>query len=375
MIWEPAIAMRRRIRLISLFVALLVGTNAYGQSHEDPDAISYIHVDRPFQVYSAIRLGGDFLAFGRRTHMRFTDKFSPAEYGGGHRFNGYVRHVRAISNQRIVAAGHNMDTWQSSIFLTTPGKYHVPIEKTRRLKDRSTYELHVNSEGQPVLLSGTSRRNYTLTIFTKNLSGVVNSVEFGFGQSADFLIKSNGNYAVVGFDSIDGIKGVIPTYWEFSPDLEQATKERLGVTAKRRGLTSAMMELVSFEDSVYAAYGWDVSGVKDEKPGNRSYAIVAKASTTRFLMIPNFSSLELNCLVPVPDAMDDSNPTASQGPLAASCSRSTRPSNWSACRSRTGHSGCRAHGVRTIHVHAGRIGLPVRQGKPMGLRLVWGNLT
>ncbi len=58
---------------------------------------------------------------------------------------------------------------------------------------------------------------------------------------------------------------------------------------------------------------------------------------------------------------------------AASCSRSTRPSNWSACRSRTGHSGCRAHGVRTIHVHAGRIGLPVRQGKPMGLRLVRGN--
>jgi len=58
----------------------------------------------------------------------------------------------------------------------------------------------------------------------------------------------------------------VPTYWEFTPDLEQVTKERLGMATKRRDLRSAMMELVSSEGSVYAAYGWDVSGVKDEKP-------------------------------------------------------------------------------------------------------------
>jgi hypothetical protein len=105
-----------------------------------------------------------------------------------------------------------------------------------------------------------------LTIFSHDLNRVVGSIKFGFGQTADFLIRRNGNYAVVGFDTVDGVKGVAPTYWEFTPDLEQVTKERLGTTTKRRGLRSAMMELVSFEDSVYAAYGWDVSGVKDEKP-------------------------------------------------------------------------------------------------------------
>jgi hypothetical protein len=258
--------MRRSFTLISFLVALLVVSNAYGQSQEDPDEISYFHLDRPFQVISAIRLDGDFLAFGLRIFMRFTDKFPSAQYTAGHRLDTYVRHVRAISNKKIVAAGRDSDLRQISIFLTTPGKHSVPIEKIRRLRDESTYELQVNRSGQPVLLSGTSRRNNTLTVFSRDLRKVVGFIKFGFGQSADLLIKSDGNYAVVGFDSIDGLKGVVPTYWEFTPDLEQVTKERLGTMTKRRGLRSAMMELVSFEGSVYAAYGWDVSGVKDEKP-------------------------------------------------------------------------------------------------------------
>ncbi len=236
----------------------------------DKANLKYTYTEVGTKAGPSIMLNDSLWVFGPERYMAFNQKFSVAHISGPHEIDGYAQYIRKLPDNTLIIAGLNYkgfdllgkDTRQGIILKWNPKKLSSPIEKFVEL-GKGSLGLEINAQGQPVLLS--IKDGYTLTIFSASLNKL-ESASFGAGGGASFVITSENNYAVIGFDRNENSNGLIPTYWEYSPDLKLITKKYLSSDTKTSGNGFIVTDILSYKDSLYLIYGWDRSGIKKENP-------------------------------------------------------------------------------------------------------------
>ncbi|QKK05258.1 MAG: hypothetical protein HND56_05960 [Pseudomonadota bacterium] len=234
----------------------------------------YTHVGKGHLGYGAVRMDDDIIVFGRLHYYVFNTKVpweAPLIYDLPFEF--YVHSIAKAPNGDLLLAGHNHKRrFDPSSLLGLPDKRQnilvrakledrkLKIIRSRKLQDRLSYGLGINSEGQPVLLSG-GNGIYRLTVFTDTtINKTEQSLEIHSGDhsSPAFAITPQGHYAILGFERVTKEKhSSHPTYWEYDSTLSLITKNTLSTEKKSTGNGLSQTALLVYKNNVYAVYGWD----------------------------------------------------------------------------------------------------------------------
>ncbi|MGZ9108887.1 MAG: hypothetical protein ACXW4B_08725 [Micavibrio sp.] len=258
-------------KILCLLALFILSISVKAIADDSPKHVDYAWISKRAHALAAIPVNNGVTVFSSRLFLRFDDKINRADgypgpvgehFSGPLKFDGYAQFIKPLSSQSVVVAGldykagllASLSNDKRRNFILKMNPETLKVEKFIPLKDRVSYGLAVDKNDRIALLSGVGHGHYTLTVFDSTLKPI-RSLIFGIGGKGDVAVTGEGNFVVIGFESI-GATG-LPTYWEFSPELKLIEQRTLSERTKSNGNTDGHMQILTHGLDAYLVYGWD----------------------------------------------------------------------------------------------------------------------
>ena len=257
--------MKYLITLLMILALLPTKLQANGQEK----SIIYKYSSEQSSALSAAVSNGSIVTIGPQSYTVFSnDSHEIENHSGPLDVGGYSSFIEQFNDANFILAGVNYNrSWsfndKRQNFIALVAAKNFEIIKLKEFDERITIGLEILSDGNILLLSrGDGYLN--LRLLDGNLK-VLKNVKFredGRSISGSLALTAEGNYGVLGFTKNEVNNQVIPTYWEFSPELKLLDKKIISKKGKALGNGLDVLKLLRSGSEMYAIYGWDGANKK-----------------------------------------------------------------------------------------------------------------